>query len=471
MEYASLKGLMEKYHVSEEQLIDVLETQYSRIMCEQYNSKNFFAKLQNGRLCVYHFNESPTSAVMVQAPKNNSSITRSLQSAVHKELINLQHANDYQFFKDKIDQLFELKIKKRRDSEHLLVEVCNVPYRYVGDLKLSKEQADSQMKTAYPEGTRVFGILSRINTFTNENGTMFVRDIVFENHSEKFMEAFLHKMIPYIENGVIHIEKIARIPGFRTKVVVSSPTSTNNAAGMCIGKGGEIVNKLREYLASENIDFVNEGYDLATKLRSYCRPFKVMHIEFLDANVVKVVIDTEDLGPLVHRKNLQLLKRLLFDEKSCGTSVGLSFLTYSEYQEECIQRTTQLRNTLIESGISENDANAIISQHDDLNDLVFNYNLNVCDETKRILAEQLEHRYRIMLQKFISAGGKKEFFDYIRTRCSLVQFLELESVGVISFDKLLEFENASDLTRKCNIDNSLATLLLMEVKNKHELDT
>ncbi|MRI59361.1 MAG: transcription termination/antitermination protein NusA [Epsilonproteobacteria bacterium] len=72
----------------------------------------------------------------------------------------------------------------------------------------------------------------------------------------KFLEELLKLEVPEIKDGLVTIEKVARIPGERAKVAVSSHSPKIDPVGACVGVKGVRINAVSKELKGENIDCI-----------------------------------------------------------------------------------------------------------------------------------------------------------------------------------------------------------------------
>ncbi len=72
----------------------------------------------------------------------------------------------------------------------------------------------------------------------------------------KFLEELLKLEVPEIKDGLVTIEKVARIPGERAKVAVSSQSPKIDPVGACVGVRGVRINAVSKELKGENIDCI-----------------------------------------------------------------------------------------------------------------------------------------------------------------------------------------------------------------------
>ncbi|MGC3968136.1 MAG: S1 RNA-binding domain-containing protein [Pirellulales bacterium] len=68
--------------------------------------------------------------------------------------------------------------------------------------------------------------------------------------------------IPEIADGVIEVKSMAREPGYRTKVAVSSSDQRVDCVGACVGVRGNRIKNIVDELAGERIDIVRWSDDM-----------------------------------------------------------------------------------------------------------------------------------------------------------------------------------------------------------------
>jgi len=104
----------------------------------------------------------------------------------------------------------------------------------------------------------------------------------------RFLFKLFSKEIVEVENGDVYIRKIARLPGIRSKIAVSSKIEGLDAAGTCIGKNGSRIQKIVEQLnnGQEKIDVVQYYDDPLMMLKSALSPAKVEGIAVSEGPIV-----------------------------------------------------------------------------------------------------------------------------------------------------------------------------------------
>ena len=145
-----------------------------------------------------------------------------------------------------------------------------------------------------PQGNRVKVILSRTRP-------ILVRRL-FEQE------------IPEIADGVITINAMAREPGYRTKVAVSSSDQRVDCVGACVGVRGNRIKNIVDELAGERIDIVRWSDDSQVLIPNALQPAEVDQVLLCDMLGRAIVLVREDqLSLAIGRRgqNVRLASKLV----------------------------------------------------------------------------------------------------------------------------------------------------------------
>jgi N utilization substance protein A len=135
--------------------------------------------------------------------------------------------------------------------------------------------------------------------------------ILLDRSKEDFIQKLLELEIPEIFDGIVRIEKIVRVGGYKTKVLVSSRDSHINPVGTCIGMGGVRIKSILKELGQEKLDIialVNKQEDLVAQA---LKPATVQYVE-IKGNTAYITIDPEQRSIAVGKmgKNVYLASQL-----------------------------------------------------------------------------------------------------------------------------------------------------------------
>ncbi len=111
--------------------------------------------------------------------------------------------------------------------------------------------------------------------------------------------------IPEIKSGLVEIKGIAREPGVRSKVAVSSNDPKIDPIGSCVGQKGVRVQNVMDELNGERIDVIQWSPDIESFIKTALQPAKVAAIEIIENERRAKIYVNPDQRPLAIGKNGQ----------------------------------------------------------------------------------------------------------------------------------------------------------------------
>ncbi len=146
----------------------------------------------------------------------------------------------------------------------------------------------------FRKGDMVRGVIRRVEM---KNNTPVV---IMSRTDNEFLAKLLEQEVPEIEDGLIAVKKIVRIPGERAKVAVESYDDRIDPVGACVGMKGSRIHGIVRELRNENIDIVNYTNNVSLFIQRALTPAKVTNIDldtenrrafvYLDADQVSLAI-------------------------------------------------------------------------------------------------------------------------------------------------------------------------------------
>ena len=103
----------------------------------------------------------------------------------------------------------------------------------------------------YRRGDQVRGIIKSVEYLTKGP------EIILSRNADKYLEKLFELEVPEIEDGIIEIRKVSRIPGDRSKVLVYSSDRRIDAVGACVGMKWSRIQSIVRELNGEKIDIIN----------------------------------------------------------------------------------------------------------------------------------------------------------------------------------------------------------------------
>jgi len=129
-----------------------------------------------------------------------------------------------------------------------------------------------------------------------------------------FIIGLMKLEIPEIENGVVEVKAIAREPGIRTKVAVSSNNPQVDPVGACIGEGGSRIAAILKEIKGEKLDVLRWSEDPKQFIANALAPASVIEVEVLDAErkVARVLVPPTQLSLAIGKggQNARLAAKL-----------------------------------------------------------------------------------------------------------------------------------------------------------------
>lgn len=108
--------------------------------------------------------------------------------------------------------------------------------------------------------------------------------VIISRTDERFLEKLMEQEVPEIEDGLILVRKIVRIPGERAKVAVESYDDRVDPVGACVGMKGSRIHGIVRELKNENIDIVNYTTNLQLYIQRSLTPAKISNMEIDEEN-------------------------------------------------------------------------------------------------------------------------------------------------------------------------------------------
>ena len=103
----------------------------------------------------------------------------------------------------------------------------------------------------YRKGETVRAVILRVDNMNNNP------KIILSRTSPLFLQRLFEQEVPEINDGLITLKRIARIPGERAKIAVESYDDRIDPVGACVGVKGSRIHGIVRELRTENIDVIN----------------------------------------------------------------------------------------------------------------------------------------------------------------------------------------------------------------------
>lgn len=289
--YIELEREKRKFKVS--LIKDVVDEVYdpsTEILLEEALEKNKRAKI-GGKLMI-KLDTKQIGRIAAQSGKN----------LIHSAIVEATKDANAQEFQSKMNQVISVKVERidtRTQNATVEFTKCEAPLFRSEQLPTEVLRENQYVKvfvyeTLRPDRRALFK-LSRVH-----------KDLV---------PALFEIEVPEIADGVVKIHAVAREPGFRTKISVSSTDENVDAVGSCIGHNNSRVTRVIKELQGEKIDIIPHSDDDAQLIKSALLPAEVLEVKILDTNEVKscqVIVPNSQLSLAIGNKgqNAKLAARI-----------------------------------------------------------------------------------------------------------------------------------------------------------------
>ena len=270
----TFKEFKETKHIDRTTLVSVIEESFHNVLQKQYGSDENFDVIvnpENGDFEIYRnrvvvaddeVEDTNTQISLSEAQKidedyeigedvaekiNFSDFGRrsilNLRQTMASKILELEHDNLYNKYIDKVGTIITAEVYQIWKRETLLLDDEG------NELLLPKTE---QIPTDFfRKGETARAVVLRVD---NQNNNP---KIILSRTAPVFLQRLMEQEVPEINDGLITIHKIARIPGERAKIAVESYNDRIDPVGACVGVKGSRIHGIVRELHNENIDVIN----------------------------------------------------------------------------------------------------------------------------------------------------------------------------------------------------------------------
>lgn len=187
-----------------------------------------------------------------------------LRQTLSSKILELQKDNVFSKYSEKVGQIISAELYQVWKKEMLLIDEEG------NELYLPKtEQIPTDF---YRKGDTVRAVVAMVENKNNNP------KIIVSRTSPVFLERLFELEVPEIQEGLITIKRIARVPGERAKVAVESYDERIDPVGACVGVKGSRIHGIVRELRNENIDVINFTNNISLFISRALSPAKISSI-------------------------------------------------------------------------------------------------------------------------------------------------------------------------------------------------
>ncbi|MBD5227913.1 MAG: transcription termination/antitermination protein NusA [Bacteroidales bacterium] len=153
----------------------------------------------------------------------------------------------------------------------------------------------------FHKGDVVRGVIRRIDNPTGNP------KVIVSRTDERFLRNLFNQEVPEIQDGLITIKAVARIPGKRAKVAVESYDDRIDPVGACVGVKGSRIAGIVHELRNENIDVINYTNNPSLFIQRALSPAKVSSIRLNEeTRKAEVFLHPEEVALAIGKDGLNI---------------------------------------------------------------------------------------------------------------------------------------------------------------------
>ncbi|MDA9981104.1 transcription termination factor NusA, partial [Pelagibacterales bacterium] len=233
-----------------------------------------------------------------------------------------ERARQYDEFKDKIGQIVN-GIVKRTEFGNIILDLGKAEGIIKRDQGIPRESLRN--------GDRVKAYIYEVKSETKGP------QIFLSRAHPQFMSMLFTQEVPEIYDGIIEIKKVARDPGSRAKIAVSTNDGSIDPVGACVGMRGSRVQAVVNELQGEKIDIINWSENLPNLAIASLAPAEVLKVVLdEEQNKIEVVVDESHLSLAIGRRgqNVKLASELTGFEIDILTEAEESTKRQADFSEK-----------------------------------------------------------------------------------------------------------------------------------------
>ncbi|MBM3892791.1 transcription termination factor NusA [Candidatus Dependentiae bacterium] len=137
--------------------------------------------------------------------------------------------------------------------------------------------------------------------------------LVLDRISGEFVQRLLEIEIPEVFEGLVEIQKVVRIPGYKTKIIVASNRKEIDPVGTCVGVGGARIKPILRELGQEKIDLIQATDSIEKLVRYSLKPAEIDRVEVMDGGKVTVWLAPDQRSYAIGKmgQNINLASKLV----------------------------------------------------------------------------------------------------------------------------------------------------------------
>jgi N utilization substance protein A len=187
-----------------------------------------------------------------------------LRQTLASKILDLQKDNLFARYKDSIGNIVVAEVYQVWKKEILLLDD--------DDNELLLPKSEQIPGDFYRKGESARAVVQHVESENNNT------KIYLSRTDKNFLQRLFELEVPEINDGLITIKAIARIPGERAKIAVESYDDRIDPVGACVGMKGSRIRTIVRELRNENNDVINYTTNATLFIQRALSPAKISNI-------------------------------------------------------------------------------------------------------------------------------------------------------------------------------------------------
>ena len=216
-------------------------------------------------------------------------------------IMDLEKDEIYRSYTERVGELVLCEVQQILKREVLVIDDAN-------GRELVMPRTETIRGDYFRKGDMVRGVVKEVE-MRNNNPVVIV-----SRTDERFLAKLMEQEVPEIEDGLITIKGIVRIPGERAKVSVESYDDRIDPVGACVGMKGSRIHGIVRELNQENIDVIPFTNNTNLYIQRSLTPARVSNIELdMESRRAKVYLEPDQVSLAIGKggTNIKLASRLV----------------------------------------------------------------------------------------------------------------------------------------------------------------
>ena len=216
-----------------------------------------------------------------------------LRQTLQSKILDLQKEAIYNKFKELEGELVSGEVYQTWSRETLLLDDDK------NELLLPKTEAIPG--DFFRKGETIRAVVENVDNKNNNP------KVTVSRRSDNFLRRLFELEVPEIQDGLISIRAVARIPGERAKIAVESYDDRIDPVGACVGVRGSRISGIVRELHNENIDVISFTTNPSLFIQRALSPAKISSIRLdEDEKKAEVFLRPEEVSLAIGKNGLNI---------------------------------------------------------------------------------------------------------------------------------------------------------------------